>query len=112
MYSMTLPTTFTALLATVLLAPSSSYAQVSLSPAATAPQGASATVNPSFCAYAFEERSFYYYASEFWQISFCWLERGQVARCCGMCCAGDHTANVDHAMSIDNYILPVTREGI
>jgi len=65
MYSMTLPTTFTALLATVLLAPSSSYAQVSLSPAATAPQGASATVNPSFCAYAFEERSFYYYASEF-----------------------------------------------
>jgi len=72
MYSMTLPTTFTALLATVLLAPSSSYAQVSLSPAATAPQGASATVNPSFCAYAFEERSFYYYASEFlWDFFLC-----------------------------------------
>jgi len=93
MYSMTLPTTFTALLATVLLAPASSYAQVSLSPAATAPQGASATVNPSFCAYAFEERSFYYYASEFLRgISSCWLRGWADWRNVGvMCCAGDHT---------------------
>ena len=78
MYSMTFPTTFTALLATVLLAPSSSYAQISLSPAATAPQGASATVNPSFCAYAFEERSFYYFSSEFVGIHFVILKGGQV----------------------------------
>jgi hypothetical protein len=52
-----------ALLATTLLAPSTD-AQVTLNPSASVPSGASPTVNPAFCAYAFEERSFYYYASK------------------------------------------------
>jgi hypothetical protein len=59
-----LPTALAAFLATTLLA-SSTYAQVTLSPSASVPSGASPTVNPAFCAYAFEERSFYYYASKY-----------------------------------------------
>lgn len=62
-------TLIAALLAVLpLLATSQAQSQaqlpISLSVPTTAPQGASPTVNPAFCAYAFEERSFYYYSGE------------------------------------------------
>lgn len=40
-------------------------AQVTVKVSATAPSDASATVNPSFVAWAFEERSFLYFAGNF-----------------------------------------------
>lgn len=57
-------TNLLALAAAVLLLATSSLAQMTLNPSASAPSGASPTVNPAFAAFAFEERSFFSYSSK------------------------------------------------